>query len=144
MLATDLEETTSSSDLIKRLKERFGSEHLTSLHQLQLNSRKQQANEGIAELAADVRRLSCLAYPWPRSHHSNEIETRVFVAPLSNREIALRVLEAVPADLDSAVRCAIELDAFRRAEEDNERHYSRQGVRARMVQEEVPPIQQRL
>ena len=144
VLKTDLEPSTSAEELIRRLKERFGSEHLTALHQLQLNSIRQQPKEGLAQLAAEVRRLSGLAFTGPRSHHLDSIETRAFIEAISDRSVALRVLEASPANLDEAVKHAIRLEGFQRAELDHERQYGRFGARIKTVREEEAPLQQRL
>ena len=95
VLKTDLEPSTSAEELIRRLKERFGSEHLVALHQLQLNTIRQKANECLPQLAAEVRRLSCLDYTGPRTHHSDSIETRAFIEAIADRSVALRVLGCI-------------------------------------------------
>ena len=48
--------------IVDRLEPRFGVEKQRELHQARLHSRRQQGNESVQALAADIRSMSSLAY----------------------------------------------------------------------------------
>jgi hypothetical protein len=144
VLKTDLENEATAEGLVQRLKERFGSEHLVALRQLQLNSLRQKPGESLAQLAANVRQLSCEAFEGKRSFHSDSIETRAFIDSIADRSVALQTLQASPATLDQAIRHALRFESFLEVEKCNEKRFGRQRVHIDTVQEEAPSIQRRL
>ena len=103
-------------DLIKALEERFAPPNQTELYRVQLRERRQKASESMAELGQDIRRLTNLAYPKAPSDVRETLAKEQFVDALVNSEMRLKIKQARPVDLNDAVRHAVELEAFCRAE----------------------------
>ena len=70
----------------------------------------------MAELGQDIRRLTNLAYPKAPSDVRETLAKEQFVDALVSSEMRLKIKQARPADLNDAVRHAVELEAFYRAE----------------------------
>jgi len=78
---SDSASVATCSDLINRLRARYGSEDQAALYQTQLSTRKQKEGEELGVLVADIRRLMVLAYAGPPSVHSETIAIRAFWMP---------------------------------------------------------------
>ncbi len=111
-------------DLVKCLEERFAPPNQTELHRVQLRERRQRASETLSELGQDVRRLTNLAYPTAPSDLRETLAKEQFVDALVSSDMRLRIKQARPHDLNDAVRHAVELEAFDRAER---KHMEGQG-----------------
>src|SRR6218665_2362870 len=61
------------SDLVERLRTRYGSADQAALYQTQLCTRKQRVGEELSSLVQDIRRLMTLAYPGQPSAHSESL-----------------------------------------------------------------------
>jgi len=110
---------SKSSDydgLVKALEERFAPPNQTELYRIQLKDRRQKASESMAELGQDIRRLANLAYPSAPADVRETLAKEQFVDALVNSEMRLKIKQARPSDLNDAVRHAVELEAFFRAE----------------------------
>ena len=70
----------------------------------------------MAELGQEIRRLTSLAYPKAPSDVRETLAKEQFVDALVNSEMRLKIKQARPVDLNDAVRHAVELEAFYRAE----------------------------
>ena len=103
-------------DLVRALEERFAPPNQTELYRVQLRERRQKASESMAELGQDIRRLTNLAYPKAPSDVRETLAKEQFVDSLVNTEMRLKIKQARPVDLNDAVRHAVELEAFYRAE----------------------------
>ncbi|MCG8045579.1 MAG: retroviral-like aspartic protease family protein [Candidatus Thiodiazotropha endolucinida] len=103
-------------DLVTALEERFAPPNQTELYRVQLRERRQKASESMAELGQDIRRLTNLAYPKAPSDVRETLAKEQFVDSLVNSEMRLKIKQARPIDLNDAVRHAVELEAFYRAE----------------------------
>ena len=103
-------------DLVTALEERFAPPNQTELYRVQLRERRQKASENMAELGQDIRRLTNLAYPKAPSDVRETLAKEQFVDSLVNSEMRLKIKQARPVDLNDAVRHAVELEAFYRAE----------------------------
>lgn len=108
------EEIKTWSDLIKRLRSRYGSTKQSALYQVQLNTRKHKYGEDINTLAQDVRRLLTLAYPGPPTVHSDILATKAFLDALSDKSLALKVREREPVTLDQACKIALRLEGYKK------------------------------
>ena len=104
----------SYKDLITALEERFASPNHTELYRVQLQERRQKASESMTELGQENRRLTNLAYQKAPSDETSAKEQ--FVDALVNSEMRLKIKQARPVDLNDAVRHAVKLEAFYRAE----------------------------
>ena len=106
----------SYKDLVIALEERFAPPNQTELYRVQLRERRQKASETMAELGQDIRRLTNLAYPKAPCDVRETLAKEQFVDALVNSEMRLKIKQARPVDLNDAVRHAVELEAFYRAE----------------------------
>ena len=106
----------SYKKLVTALEERFAPPNQTELYRVQLRERRQKASETMAELGQDIRRLTNLAYPKAPSDVRETLAKEQFVDALVNSEMRLKIKQARPVDLNDAVRHAVELEAFYRAE----------------------------
>ena len=112
------------TELIKVLEERFAPPNQTELYRVQLRERKQKASETLSELGEDIRRLSNLAYPTAPSDVRETLVKEQFIDALVSSDMRLRIKQARPENLNDAVRHAVELEAFNRAER---KHLESQG-----------------
>ncbi|MCG8048186.1 MAG: reverse transcriptase family protein, partial [Candidatus Thiodiazotropha endolucinida] len=103
-------------ELVTALEERFAPPNQTELYRVQLRERRQKASETMAELGQDMRRLTNLAYPKAPSDVRETLAKEQFIDALVNSEMRLKIKQARPSDLNDAVRHAVELEAFYRAE----------------------------
>jgi len=93
-------------------------ELVTSLeeYRTQLRECRQKATERLPELGQDVRRLTNLTYSTAPNDVSEILAKEQFVDCLANTDMRLRVKQAKPLNLNDAVRHAVELEAFNKAE----------------------------
>ena len=103
-------------DLVRALEERFAPPNQTELFSVQLRERRQKASESMAVLGQDIRRLTNLAYPKAPCDVRETLAKEQFVDALVNTEMRLKIKQARPVDFNDAVRHAVELEAFYRAE----------------------------
>ena len=102
--------------LTKALRERFAPPNQTELYRVQLRERRQKAAEILSEQGQDIRRLTNCAYPTAPSDVPETLAKEQFIDSLVSVDMRLRVKQARPASLNDAVRHAVELEAFGRAE----------------------------
>lgn len=108
--------TTDYNELVKALEERFAPPNQTELYRVQLRDRRQRAHETMAELRQDIRRLTNLAYPSAPGDVRETLAKEQFVDALLHADMRLKIKQSRPVDLNDAVRHAVELEAFYRAE----------------------------
>jgi hypothetical protein len=106
-------DSLSFSQLVERLKSRYGSTGQAEKFRVELQSRRRRPGESLSELHADVRRLMALAYPDAYGNSVCEIIARDhFLSALGDRQLELKLREREPPDLDSALRLALRLEAY--------------------------------
>jgi len=105
------------SDLVQRLRARYGSAEQASLHQTQLATRRQRPDEGLNDLVLDIRRLMTLAYPNCGLEHGEVLAVRAFLDAMRDQSLALKIREREPVSLDQAFKLALRLDSYRQAAE---------------------------
>ena len=126
--------TTGYKELARALEDRFSPPNQTELYRVQLQDRHQKATESMAKLGQDIRRLTNLAYPNAPSDVKETLAKEQFMDALSNSDMRLRIKQARLSDLNDAVRHAVELEVFYRAEK---RHQVRTTTTDQTTQEEV-------
>ena len=104
------------SRLVQALEERFAPANQTELYRTQLRERHQKAVETLPELGQDIKRLTYLAYPTAPYDVQETLAKEQFIDALRDSDMRLRVKQARPANLNDAVRHAVELEAFNKAE----------------------------
>ena len=108
--------THNYTELIKALEKRFAPPNQMELYRVQLQERRQKASKSLSELGQDIRRLTNLAYPTAPSDLRETLAKEQFIDALVSSDMRLRIKQARPAYLNDAVRHAVELEAFNRAE----------------------------
>jgi hypothetical protein len=119
------------------LVERFSPSNQTELYRTQLRERRQKAAESLPELGQDVRRLTNLAYPTAPNDVREILAKEQFIDGLASADMQLRAKQARPLNLSDAVRHAVELEAFNKAERkcDDGRGYLRTTSQANETQD---------
>ncbi|CAG2193777.1 unnamed protein product [Mytilus edulis] len=82
----------------------------------QLRERHQRAVETLPELGQDIRRLTNLAYATAPNEVRETLAKEQFIDSLIDSDMRLRIKQARPTDLNDAIRHAVELEAFNKAE----------------------------
>ena len=108
--------------LVAALEERFAPPNQTELYSVQLRE------------SQDIRRLTNLAYSIAPPELSETLAKEQFIDALVNFDMRLRIKQARPLNLNDAVRHAVELEAFDRAER---KHLEGQGYMQSTV-ENIP------
>ena len=111
-------------ELVGALEERFAPPNQTELYRVQLRERRQKASETLSELGQDIRRLANLAYPTAPSDLRETLSKEQFIDALISSDMRIRVKQARPVNLNDAIRHAVELEAYNRAEK---KHIEGQG-----------------
>ena len=125
------------AELSNALQERFAPPNQTDLYRVQLKERKQKATESLTELGQDIWRLINLAYPTAPADLRETLAKEQFIDALVSSDMQLRFKQARPTSLNMAVRPAVELEAFNKAER---KHLEGQGfMRATNQQETKMP-----
>src|ERR1043165_1249582 len=130
------------SDLLKKLRSRYGGNDQAALYQTQLNTRKQKSGEDLGMLVQDIRRLMALAFPGPTSNHSEMIAIRSFLDALADKELALKLREREPETLDQAYKMASRLEGYKKADSDVLELPERRPARVKAIKEEEPSLEE--
>ena len=113
------------SELVLRLRARYGFEGQSESFRLQLRSRKQHHGETLSRLEQDIRKLITLAYPGEASGIIESIACDTFIEALSDRDLAMRVLSKEPETLEEAYHVATKLKSCKDLIYADEKHNSR-------------------
>ena len=106
------EVTESLTGLTETLKMRFGGASFADKNRIELRNRRRSKDESLKTLHIDIRQLSALAYP-DTDHKTRElISCGHFIDALADPELALKIRERQPNDLDSALRIAVQLEVW--------------------------------
>ena len=81
-----------------------------------LKERRQKAGENIPELGQNIRHLTNLAYNSAPNDEKDTLAKYSFIDALHNGDMRLKIRQARPKDLNDAIRHAVELEAFNRAD----------------------------
>ena len=128
--------TGSYQNLIESLQQRFGASGQTETYRTQLRCRRQRKNEPLAELMQDICRLMALAYPLPVEEVTEVLAKDAFIDALADRELALKVRERGPKDLQHAYRLAANYEFYVKAERgnyDDEQQPSKRKLRTNTI-----------
>ena len=104
--------TDSLSGLTKILESRFGGKAIADKHRIELRNRRRRKDETLQSLHSDIRRLAALAYPEVQPQTRDVITGDYFLDALGDPDLALKVRERRPEDLDTALRIALQLEAW--------------------------------
>ena len=110
------QDNQSLDKLISLLKSRFGSEGQAEKFRAELRTRKRQQGESLQSLYQDVKRLLTLAYPGPSNPTTDVVGRDAFLDALNNSALALRIREKDAINLEDALRIALRLEAYDKAD----------------------------
>ena len=96
--------------------ERFSPENQTELYRAQLKEREWKHGENLGKFSQRILRLTTLAYPRADPTLINVLAMGFIIDSISDAEMRLKIQQTRPKDLNEAVKVAVELEAFDRAE----------------------------
>ncbi|KAK3090376.1 hypothetical protein FSP39_011314 [Pinctada imbricata] len=102
--------------LTSALRDRFSPPDQMELYKIQLKERRQKATESLPELGQHIRRLTNLAYPTVPQDVREALAKDQFIDALCNSDMRIRIKQSRPRNLNAAVRHAVELEAYFKAE----------------------------
>jgi hypothetical protein len=117
-------------ELCAALERRFGSQDQSELHRVQLRSRVRQKSESLPELAQSVQRLVREAYPNANYNMRETLALENFLDALDDSDLRWKVAQSRPRSMSDAVRIAVELEAYKKAERQRDRGRYARGVQA--------------
>ena len=106
-------ECRNYAKIVDKLELRFGVEKQRELHQARLHNRRQQENESVQALAANIRSLSSLAYQDLPPDTQERFAVQHFIDAIKDQDDRLRLRRDKPKTMDEALMLACELEAFR-------------------------------
>jgi len=106
------ETTTSWRGLTEILENRFGGKAMSEKYRIELRNRRRTAGETLQNLHADIRCLAALAYKGVPPEMRDQVTCDSFLDALGDRELVFKIRERQPADLDSALRIALQLEVW--------------------------------
>ena len=129
---TDLPETRKLcfDDVVNALKERFSPQGQSGLFRAQLKVRSRRKGEALPELASDIRRLTCKAYPDVSTVLREELGRDHFIEALDSPDVRMQVRRAKPKNLGAALTVALEEEAFLQVEYNKSNLLQRMGANA--------------
>lgn len=109
------------STLVRSLEERFSPPNQTDFYRVQLKERREKASESLSELGQAIRRLTNLAYASAPGEVRETLAKDSFIDALTDSEMRIRINQSRSQNLNEAIRLAVELKAYNRAESDIKR-----------------------
>ena len=97
------------------LSERFSPESQTEPYWTQLKEREWKHGDNVAN-GQRILRLTTLSYPRANTTLVNRLAMGYFIDSISDAEMRLKIQQTRPKDLNDAIKVAIEMEAFDRAE----------------------------
>ena len=125
------------SELVERLRSRYGGKGFEERFQTELKCRKRKKNESLRELAHDIKRLMMLAYPGDRSRMGEHMSCDYFVAALDDPDLELKICEREPETLDAALKIAQRLELVRDSVSQRSHFHSRNMRQVTEVKDQV-------
>ena len=106
------EVTDSFFGLTKTLQMRFGGASFADKHRIELRNRRRSKGKTLKALHSDVCRLAALAFPDMDQKNHEVVSCDYFIDELADPELGLKIRKRQPADLDSALRIALQLEVW--------------------------------
>jgi len=93
-------------------------------YRIELRNRRRTASETLQGLHSNIRRLAALAYNSVTPEMRDQVTCDSFLDALGDPELAFKIRERQPSDLDSALRIALQLEVWAK-----EMHRHREAMR---------------
>jgi len=106
------ETTTSWKGLTEILETRFGGKAMAEKYGIELRNRRRTTDETLQSLHSDIRRLAALAYNGVTPEMRDQVTCDSFLDALGDPELAFKIRERQPTDLDSALQIALQLEVW--------------------------------
>ena len=100
------------AELFEKLEDRFGSEDRADEFLAKLETRTRGPKETIQHLCHGIEELVALAYPGPRTTHSDRFAVSAFLRALDDAELAGKIRDKRPPTLDDASKLAQMYESF--------------------------------
>ena len=110
------EDRNNFEKLSKALSERFSPESQTELYRAQLKERQWKHGENIPEFGQIILRLITLAYPGANASLIVTLAMGNFIDFISDSEMRLKIQQIQLQSFNEAVKVAVDLEAFDKAE----------------------------
>lgn len=98
--------------LVTTLTERFEPQNQCEIYKAQMKQRIRKRDEGLPELAQDIKRLTRMAYPSAFLDLRDTLSKDCFIEALNDADMELFICQKEPETLDDAVRMALKYEAF--------------------------------
>ena len=115
----DAGQCTSVDDLIRLLKNRFGSLNEEEHYCSELKAQRRRRGESLQSVYQDIRRLMALSFPDQSGPMWDIVVCDAFVNSLGDPALWLRVLERDPTSLEEALKVVSRLEALGGCESDD-------------------------
>ena len=99
--------------IVKTLKQRYGTDDEVAVFRAQLKSRKRKKNESIRDFYVEIRKLVIAAYPGPWTEINESLGMDSFIDGLGDRELSISVRDRAPKTLDEAFKMAVISESYR-------------------------------
>ena len=116
-LLWDLGSNVTLAELVRLLRNRFGTSNQAERFRAELRTRKRKPGEQLQKLYNDICRLMSLAYPGPSSEIVNVVGREAFLDALGDPGLRVRVLDKGPSNMEEALRIALNLEALDNSKE---------------------------
>jgi len=97
--------------LCAELRDNFGTVGFETQYESQLKTRRRRRGETLREFYQDIHRLVLLAYPDSKGKLRDKLALESFIEGLNDPDLALKVRNLSPQDLQSAYRTALMLES---------------------------------
>ena len=104
-------------ELVAALGRRFNPQNQNELFRVQLRNRTRKPSETLPELGQDLKNLVYRAYPTATTELLDTLGKDHFIDAINDEDIRWRVYQSKPVTLDDAICSAVELEAYKIAEE---------------------------
>jgi len=85
---------------------------MSEKYRIELRHRRRAPDETLQSLHVDIRRLAALAYKGVPPEVCDQVTCDSFLDALGNAELAFKIRERQPSDLDSSLRIALQLEIW--------------------------------
>jgi transposase InsO family protein len=132
--------TLTFENVVSDLKDNFGTDGMEAQFESQLRLRRRRKGEDLRSLYQDIHRLILQAYPNSKGRLRDKLAMEAFIDGLNDSDLALKVRNLCPNDLQSAYKTALMLESNQlivtRNEEPREKKKEyRSDIQARSVTE---------
>ena len=109
----DLPPEASWTEVVERLRQRYGSLDQVEAYRAQLKNRRRAPGKSLSDLLKDIRRLFLGGFPGPSNYMSDIAAKDAFINAVNDKELMIKIMEREPKTLDEAFKIAERLELYR-------------------------------